>query len=103
MPKNWKINRKQKYLQTCVNNRNNVCKIINNVQKYLKQTTSSMPKIITEQTCKERCEQTPKMYAAIQLKSEITLSGKQSMKLRKMQLHKTKMLKTDEKNGKRKN
>ena len=62
-----------------------------------------MPKIITGQTCKERCEQTPKMYAAIQLKSEITLSGKQSMKLRKMQLHKTKMLKTDEKNGKRKN
>ena len=62
-----------------------------------------MPKIITEQTCKERCEQTPKMYAAIQLKPEITLSGKQSMKLRKMQLHKTKMLKTDEKNGKRKN
>ena len=35
-----------------------------------------MPKIITEQTCKKRCEQTPKMYAAIQLKSEITLSGK---------------------------
>ena len=34
MPKNWKINRKQKYLQTCVKNRNNVCKIINNVQKY---------------------------------------------------------------------
>ena len=62
-----------------------------------------MPKIITEQTCIERCEQTPKMYAAIQLESEITLSGKQSMKLRKMQLHKTKMLKTDEKNGKRKN
>ena len=32
MPKNWKTNRKQKYLQTCVKNRNNVCKIINNVQ-----------------------------------------------------------------------
>ena len=42
-----------------------------------------MPKIITEQTCKERCEQTPKMYAAIQLKSEITFPGKQSMKLSK--------------------
>ena len=81
--KNWKINRKQKYLQTCVKNRNNVCKIINTVQKYLKQTTPSMPKIITEQTCKKRCEQTPKMYAAIQLMSEITLSGKQSMKLSK--------------------
>ena len=35
-----------------------------------------MPKIITEQTCKKRCEETPKMYAAIQLKSEITLFGK---------------------------
>ena len=42
-----------------------------------------MPKIITEQTCKERCEQTPKTYAGIQLKSAITLSGKQSMKLSK--------------------
>ena len=84
MPKKpWKINRKQKYLQTRVKNRNNVCKIINNVQKYLKQTTSSMPKINTEQTCKERCEQTRKMYAAIQLKSEITLFGKKSMKLSK--------------------
>ena len=47
------------------------------------QTTSSMPKIITQQTCRKRCEQTPKMYAAIQLKSEITLSGKYSMKLSK--------------------
>ena len=83
MPKNWRINRKQKYLQTYFKNRNNVCKIINNVQKYLKQTTSSMPKIITEQTCKERCEQTPKMYAAIQLKSELTFPGKYSMKLSK--------------------
>ena len=42
-----------------------------------------MPKTTTEQTCKERCEQTPKLYAAIQLKSEITLSGKQAMKLSK--------------------
>ena len=42
-----------------------------------------MPKIITQQTCKKGCEQTPKMYAAIQLKSEITLCGKQSMKLSK--------------------
>ena len=42
-----------------------------------------MPKIITEQTCKKRCEQTPKMYEAIQFKSEKTLSGKQSMKLSK--------------------
>ena len=42
-----------------------------------------MPKIIAEQTCKERCEQTPKMYAAIQLKSETTFPGKQSMKLSK--------------------
>ena len=42
-----------------------------------------MPKIITEQTCKERFEQTPKMYAAIQLKSEITFLGKQPMKLSK--------------------
>ena len=65
------------YLQTCVKNQNNVCKITNNVQKYCwKQTTSSMPKIITQLSCKKRCEQTPEMYAAIQLKSEITLSGK---------------------------
>ena len=42
-----------------------------------------MPKIITQLTCKKRCEQTPEMYAAIQLKSEKTLSGKQSMKLSK--------------------
>ena len=35
-----------------------------------------MPKIITQLTCKKRCEQTSEMYAAIQLKSEITLSGK---------------------------
>ena len=40
-----------------------------------------MPKIITQQTRKKRFEQTPEMYAAIQLESEITLSGKQSMKL----------------------
>ena len=57
-------------------NRNNVCKIINNVQKYWKQTTSSMPKIITQLSCKKRCEQTSEMYAAIQLKSAIRLSGK---------------------------
>ena len=31
---NWKTNRKQKYLYTCVKNRNNACKIINNVQIY---------------------------------------------------------------------
>ena len=60
--KNWKLK--------------NVCKIINNVQKYWKQTTSSMPKIITQLSCKKRCEQTPEMNAAIQLKPEITLSGK---------------------------
>ena len=42
-----------------------------------------MPKIFTQQTCKKRGEQTPKMYAAIQLKSEITFPGKQSMKLSK--------------------
>ena len=34
--KTGKVNRKQKYLWTCVKNQNNVCKIINNVQKYLK-------------------------------------------------------------------
>ena len=49
-----------------------------------------MPKIITEQSCKERCEQTPKMYAAIQLRSEITLFGKQSMKLSKNAVSKNK-------------
>ena len=39
-----------------------------------------MPEIFTQQTCKKNGEQTPKMYAAIQLKSKITLPGKQSMK-----------------------
>ena len=29
-----------------------------------------MPKIITQETCEKRFEQTPKIYAAIQLKSE---------------------------------
>ena len=32
--KTGKLTRQQKYLQNCVKNRNNVCKIINNVQIY---------------------------------------------------------------------
>ena len=47
-----------KNIYRLVSEQTSVCKIINNV-KY--QTTSSMPKIITQQTCEKRFEQTPKV------------------------------------------